>query len=132
MIHMKTERACGRCPMAMMCVARKKLAGVTFCRRCGCITFKHDDVRYLCSLIREGVHSRIMSTKDVVGWDHMSDRDRRVAHVLQAVISRNAEYEGCVRTRTRKKPYRQTQQPRRRWHDCVDFFRKTNGYDIEL
>lgn len=133
MILMKTERACGRCPMAMMCLTRKKLENVTFCRRCGCITFKHDNERYLCPLIREGVHSRIVSNKDVTGWDHMSDRDRRIAHTLQAVLSRNAEFEGCVRIRARKAPGPFRNRKRKsRWHDCIDYFRETNGFDAEI
>jgi hypothetical protein len=117
----------------MMCMARKKLAHVTFCRRCGCITFKHNNERYLCPLIREGVHSRITCDKDVSGWEHMSDRDRRIAHTLQAVISRNAEYEGCVRTRVRKAPGPFRGRKRRsKWHDCVEYFRETNGFDAEF
>jgi hypothetical protein len=119
--------------MAMMCLTRKKLENVTFCRRCGCITFKHDNERYLCPLIREGVHSRIVSNKDVTGWDHMSDRDRRIAHTLQAVLSRNAEYEGCVRIRSRRRPGPGRQRIKKsRWHDCIYYFRETNGFDTEI
>ena len=120
--------------MAMLCLARKKLPHVVFCRRCGCVTFKYANERFLCSQLREGVHSRLTGDRDTTSWNLLSDRDKRLAHTLHAVLSKNAEYEGCVRSRTGRRRGHQALplRKRKRWHDCVHYFREINGFDAEI
>lgn len=133
MILMKTEHACGRCPNALMCMARKKLTHVTYCSRCGCVTFKHDNKRYLCTLLREGVHSRVQGDKAALSWGHMDRHSQRLVCIHAAVISHHAEYEGCIRIRARKAPGPFRRRKRKsKWHDCVEYFREINGFDVEL
>ena len=70
MIALKTEAACGACPLSMLCLQGKKLAEVLSkprqarfrrCRRCSCVLFEYvsDDNKtetFLCGHIRYSLH----------------------------------------------------------------------------
>lgn len=128
MLLMKSEAACGRCPLNLLCMTLRPLSDVMFCRRCGAITFKRDGERYLCTLLRDGVHSRL---KDTV-WqqkNEMSDHDKRIAHVMAAVVNKHAEFTGCTRLRKR---HTKRHKKQFRWEDCVHYFLDINGFDREF
>lgn len=144
---MKSEAACGRCPFNLVCMTLRPLTNVTFCRRCGAISFKRKGERYLCMLIRDGIHSRLKNTV----WQQkalMSDHDKRIAYVLAAVANKHAEYEGCSRLRTKEPSWQHRRRERKnnpeqligelsrqtaRWNDCVHYFREVaNGFDREF
>jgi molybdenum cofactor biosynthesis enzyme MoaA len=120
----------------------RPIDNVTFCRRCGAIAFKRDGERFLCMLIREGVHSRVkLVDTPFQQMGMMSARDVRIAHVLAAVVNKNAEYEGCVRPRpdmprqTGRPAYRHSRKLKRkyRYRDCVHYFEELgNGFDREF
>jgi molybdenum cofactor biosynthesis enzyme MoaA len=129
MLLMKSEAACGRCPLNLLCMTLRPLPDVMFCRRCGAITFKRDGERYLCMLIRDGVNSRLKDTM----WQQqalMSDHDKRIAHVIAAVVNKHAEYTGCTQMRKR---HTKRHKQQFRWVDCVHYFLKNgNGFDREF
>jgi hypothetical protein len=70
MIALKTEAACGACPLSMLCLTGKKLGEVLdnprkmrfrYCKRCACVMFQHVDDEgktetYLCGHMRHGLH----------------------------------------------------------------------------
>jgi molybdenum cofactor biosynthesis enzyme MoaA len=138
---MKSEAACGRCPLNLLCMTLRPMDNVTFCRRCGAIAFKRNGERYLCMLIREGIHSRIRREQfdtQFQQWDQMSNRQQRIAYVMNAVVNKNAEYEGCIRFMAKmprqmgRPPYRHHKKLKRqyRYRDCVHYFEELgNGFD---
>ena len=140
-ILLKSEAACGRCPLGILCMTLRPLPDVRFCRRCGAITFKRDGVRFLCTQIREGIYSRInTTTKEGMlpwqNWSAMSARDHKIQYTLAAVAAKKAEYDGCARLRGRQRHRSGALLPKRkkyRWDDCVQYFREQgNGFDLEL
>lgn len=142
MLLMKSEAACGRCPLNLVCMMLRPIDNVTFCRRCGAVAFKRDGERFLCMLLREGVHSRLkLEDTPFQQLGALSDRDRRIAHVLAAVTNKNAEYQGCVRFMSKmprqigRPPYRHSRKLKRqyRYRDCVHYFEELgNGFDREF
>jgi hypothetical protein len=73
---MKTEAACGKCPLTLLCLTNQRLIinktrkhtymrnkgirnihRVRVCRRCLCVFFEHAGQTRICSQIREGVHT---------------------------------------------------------------------------
>ena len=70
MIALKTEAACGSCPLSMLCLTGRKLGEVLdnprkmrfrICSRCSCVIFQHVDDEgitetYICGHIRYLLH----------------------------------------------------------------------------
>lgn len=73
MIGMKTEAACGRCPLSLLCYAGRSLIvnktrthsymrnkgipniyRVRVCKRCLCLIFSHRNTTFICSMVRQG------------------------------------------------------------------------------
>jgi hypothetical protein len=118
----------------------RPLPDVRFCRRCGAVTFKRNGVRFLCMLLRDGVHSRVdKDMKDGMlpwqEWGALSARDQKITHTLAAVAAKRAEYTGCSHLRGRQRNKAGLLTPKRmkyRWQDCVHYFREQNGFDREF
>lgn len=131
MILMKTDKACGRCPNSLICMTLKPLPkGAAYCQRCGCIVFKHDDVTFLCTRIRDGEHQRptLPSQAHTRGTPSRSTRAYRA---FGGCLART--YEGCVHMRRkRRKDGLRLARRCRSWKDCVEYFKNKNGFDLEL
>ena len=66
MIGLKTEKACGHCPLSLRCAQGKSFVdllaepcqkyNIRFCRRCYTIVFELEHETYLCGIIRYGKH----------------------------------------------------------------------------
>lgn len=135
MILMKTEKACGRCPKALLCMTLTPLEDVARCRRCHCVTFKYNDTRFMCTLLRGGVHSRCVETPDAVARIGLSPTSKRNYVISALAPFRSCVCEGgCVKTQRKKRPagHRGATKKYHPWRDCVHCIRETSGFDLEL
>lgn len=73
---MKTEAACGSCPLSLLCLLNKPLVvnktrdhnymrkkgipnihRIRVCSRCLCVFFEHEHTTFICGMIRHGQHT---------------------------------------------------------------------------
>lgn len=71
LIALKTEAACGHCPLSFHCLrgksiivecatsngVRRNFFGIAVCRRCYCVFFRWQSERFVCGLLRKGQHA---------------------------------------------------------------------------
>jgi hypothetical protein len=127
-ILLKTDMACSRCPNNLLCMTGRKLKNAQYCRRCCAVTFKEDGRRFLCLLLREGVHSRLASENF---HDDVSLRGRRLAYVNATLAYPRTEFDGCTRLRRKVKRHPRAKNVYR-WVDCEHYFQALNGFDVKL